>query len=54
MLLVCRSVVSLLALLVAYTKAKDSGFVANPGCFDIVFILPFTLSNMNSIQNYHR
>ena len=32
----------------------SSGFVANLGCFDIGFVLPFALSNMNPIQNYHR
>ena len=37
-----------------YTKANDSGFVANPECFDIGFVLPFTLRDMNPIQNYHR
>ena len=34
--------------------AKDSGFVTNPGCFDIGFVLPFTQRNMNPTQNYHR
>ena len=37
-----------------YTRANDSGFVANPECFDIGFVLPFTLRNMNPIQNYRR
>ena len=37
-----------------YTRANDSGFVANPECFDIGFVLPFTLRNINPIQNYNR
>ena len=37
-----------------YTRAKDSGFVPNPGCFVIGFVLPFALRNMKQRQNYHR
>ena len=37
-----------------YIRANDPGFVANPECFDIGCVLPFTPRNMNPIQNYHR
>ena len=37
-----------------FTQAKDFRLVANPGCFDIELISPFTLRNMNPMQNYHR
>ena len=33
-----------------YIMAKDSRFIANPGCFDVGFVLPFTLRNMNDIK----
>ena len=50
---VCRFIKTCL-LHPVYTRANDSGFVANTECFDIGFVLPFTLRNMNPIQNYHR
>ena len=35
-----------------YTRSKYSGFVTNPKCFDIGFVLSFTLARMNPIQYY--
>jgi hypothetical protein len=41
-------------LLYVYTRANVFEFAMNPGYFYIGCVLPFTLMNMNPVQNYHR